>query len=96
MIGGGESSQEWTDKMLDSTNYIYSNTDNFSHYVAGGDRHCIIGSDDFYTLQSSGTLLFDWFEIFELVNYLPRLFVRIVKWNNIVSTCFSLQNEKGC
>ena len=66
MIGGGESPQEWTDKMLDSTNYIYGNTDNFSHYVAGGDRHCIIGSNDFYTLQSSGTLLFDWFENFRV------------------------------
>ena len=64
MIGGGESPQEWTNKMLDSTNYIYSNTSNFSHYISGGDRHCIIGSNDFYTIQSNGMPLFDWFEEF--------------------------------
>ena len=62
MIGGGESAQEWTDKMLASVDTIYTSTDNFTHYVPGGDRHCIIGSNDFYTLETNGVNLFEWFE----------------------------------
>ena len=62
MMGGGESSQEWTDQMLESTDAIVDNTSNFSHYVSGGDRHCIIGSNDFYTLETNGVKLLDWVE----------------------------------
>jgi len=62
MIGGGESAQEWTTKMLDSVGSIYNATENFSHYVSGGDRHCIIGSNKFYTMETNDNNLFSWFE----------------------------------
>ncbi len=58
-MGGGDAS-EWTAQMLASMDTIEEAVPNFSSYVAGGDRHCIIGSNDFYTLDTDGTPIVDW------------------------------------
>lgn len=57
---GGGTVQEWTEKMYERINRIAQNTPNFRGYVSGGDRHCIIMSDDFYTLETNGVRIRDW------------------------------------
>jgi hypothetical protein len=58
---GGGSSDEWTTQMLQRVEDIQQAVPNFSSYVAGGSRHCIIGSNDFYSLETDGVKVRDWF-----------------------------------
>jgi hypothetical protein len=39
---------------------ISTTTPNFASYLAGGYKHCIIPTDDFYTVESGGVKLVDW------------------------------------
>ena len=59
IMGGGDS-DEWTSQMFESIDLIKSERNNFSHYTAGGSRHCIIVSNDMYTLQTNGVDFESW------------------------------------
>jgi hypothetical protein len=58
---GGGTAEDWTAQMLTRVAGIAAAVPNFSSYVAGGSRHCIIGSDDLYALETDGVRVRDWF-----------------------------------
>lgn len=58
---GGGNSADWTDQMLQRVAAVEAAVPNFTSYTAGGSRHCIIGSDDLYTLETNGVKVVDWF-----------------------------------
>lgn len=57
---GGGSAEEWTQGMLEKTRYISGEVPNFSNYIAGGNRHCVINANAFYSLETDGVALRDW------------------------------------
>ena len=46
--------------MRESIQTIADGASNFSYFTAGGDRHCIIMSDDLYTTTANGVRVSDW------------------------------------
>lgn len=58
-MGGGDAS-EWSRRMNAGLREIDASTPNFTYYVAAGDRHCILGRPEFYTLETDGVKLLDW------------------------------------
>lgn len=58
---GGGNGDDWTAQMLQRVAAVEQAVPNFTSYVAGGRRHCIIGSNDFYTLETDGVKVVDWF-----------------------------------
>jgi len=59
VMGGGDAA-EWSALMLDSIGEIESRADNFCAYLAGGEQHCIVTRNSFFTRESDGVLLVDW------------------------------------
>ena len=59
IMGGGDG-DEWNANMRDSIQTIADGTNNFSYFTAGGDRHCIIMSDDLFTTTANGVRVIDW------------------------------------
>jgi hypothetical protein len=58
---GGGNSEDWTEQMLQRVAAVEAAVPNFTSYTAGGTRHCIIGSNDLYTLETDGVKVVDWF-----------------------------------
>ncbi len=58
-MGGGDT-HEWAKQMNAHVGEIGETTPNFAAYLAGGYKHCIIPTDDFYTVESGGVKLVDW------------------------------------
>jgi hypothetical protein len=58
-MGGGDAAS-WSEKMMASFAKIEAATPNFRSFIAGGDVHCIIVRDAFYSVASSGVRLVDW------------------------------------
>ena len=46
--------------MTDSVKTVADANSNFSYFTAGGDRHCIIMSDDLYSTTANGVKVIDW------------------------------------
>ena len=59
IMGGGDG-DEWNVNMRESIQTIADRAGNFSYFTAGGDRHCIIMSDDLYTTTANGVRVIDW------------------------------------
>ena len=59
IMGGGDG-DEWNANMRESIQTIADGASNFSYFTAGGDRHCIIMSDDLYTTTANGVRVIDW------------------------------------
>ena len=57
---GGGTQEEWTEQMLDRIDTIQSSTPNFSSFIAPGEAHCIINSNDMFSLESDGVRFVDW------------------------------------
>lgn len=57
---GGGTQEEWTTQMLERIGSIQDTTDNFSSFIAPGEAHCIINSNEMYALESDGVLFVDW------------------------------------
>ena len=57
---GGGTTEEWTAGMLDKTQSISDAVPNFSSYIAGGSRHCIINANAFFSLETEGVAIKDW------------------------------------
>ena len=57
---GGGTAADWTSRMIDRVDQLDADVTNFSSYVAGGTRHCIIGSNDLYSLETDDTKVVDW------------------------------------
>lgn len=59
VMGGGDAC-EWSRRMRRNVREIAQNTPNFTAYLPGGTQHCILGRDDFYTVETDGMKLVDW------------------------------------
>ncbi len=57
---GGGTPEEWSAAMQASLADIEARTDNFASFVPGGEQHCIIPYDNFYTVTANGKKLTDW------------------------------------
>lgn len=57
---GGGNTYEWSKQMNEQVGEIVTSTPNFASYLAAGYKHCIIPTDDFYTVESGGVKLVDW------------------------------------
>lgn len=51
---------EFPGDLLDSLDEIHASTPNFFSYLAGGDAHCVMPADRFYTYSTNGVRLRDW------------------------------------
>lgn len=58
-MGGDGGAAGWSMHMLSNIEAMHGAA-NFRSYVADGEQHCIIVSNDFYTRESGGVLLTDW------------------------------------
>jgi hypothetical protein len=52
---------DWSGLMNESVTAISAAADNFASYVAPGFKHCIIEDNDFYTVESNGVPLREWY-----------------------------------
>lgn len=50
----------WEDALESSLSQIQANVPNFRSYLAGGNSHCILPFDSFYSRQSDGVRFRDW------------------------------------
>ena len=57
---GGGSQEEWTEQMVERIETIQDGASNFSSFIAPGEAHCIINTNEVYTLESDGVLFIDW------------------------------------
>ncbi|MEM9488710.1 MAG: pectin acetylesterase-family hydrolase, partial [Myxococcota bacterium] len=58
----GGSVDEWSSQMKTSLSDIEAAVDNFHSYIAPGATHCIIPSDDAFSLQVDGISYIDWLQ----------------------------------
>ena len=59
-MGGQGGADSWSLKMRDQIHRISDETSNFRYFIAPGEQHCILPSDEFYTVESNGVRLVDW------------------------------------
>ncbi len=57
---GGRSSSEWSAAMRRSQDRLVGSTPNYRAFQAPGSLHCILLSNQFYTLESEGVKYLDW------------------------------------
>jgi hypothetical protein len=57
---GGSGADEWSQRMHQSIAAIEAEAPAFSHFIAPGEQHCILGFDNFYTVNVEGRRLVDW------------------------------------
>jgi hypothetical protein len=57
----------WTDAMEESLADLNENVPNFRSYVVGGNDHCVLPLDRFYTYEVEGVRLSDW--VTSLINH---------------------------
>ena len=60
-MGGGDQF-DWSERMYSALADAESQADNVFSFVAPGDQHCILGFENFYTVEADGTLLVDWID----------------------------------
>jgi len=58
-MGGGDG-DEWNSRMTESVQAVADAHSNFSYFTAGGNRHCIIMSDDIFSATADGVRVIDW------------------------------------
>lgn len=56
---GGKGS-DWSAKMFESIDATTERAPTFGSYIAPGDQHCILGFENFYTVNVGGVRLVDW------------------------------------
>ncbi len=56
---GGEEA-EWSAGMLESVSDIESRASNFCNFTADGEQHCILGAENFYSMEADGVRVVDW------------------------------------
>ena len=59
-VMGGRDAIEWSEKMRAHVAEIERSTPNFASFIAPGSQHCIIGFENFYSMESGGVRLVDW------------------------------------
>jgi len=59
IMGGGDG-DEWNARMIESVQIVADAQSNFSYFTAGGNRHCIIMSDDIFSTTADGVRVIDW------------------------------------
>ena len=57
---GGGSKEDWSAQMHASIADIESRTAGFASFIPSGDQHCILGYDNFYTVNVGDERLVDW------------------------------------
>ena len=57
---GGTDAEAWSEQMYAQMEKAEAGAPNFHAFIAPGEVHCIIVSDDFYTVESKGVKLVDW------------------------------------
>ena len=69
MIGDPQGSFSLPQRILNNYLEIENNTDEFSHYTAGGSTHTIMGTTMFYQYSVEGVRYVDW--VSDLINGNP-------------------------
>jgi hypothetical protein len=59
-MGGDGGAEAWSAKMRASIHEIAESTPNFRYFIGDGERHCIVPSNRFFTLETEGQSLVDW------------------------------------
>lgn len=60
-MGGQGGATAWSEGMTANIESAHQQAENFQSYIASGDQHCIIVSDNFYNVEENGIRLVDWF-----------------------------------
>ncbi|AKT39798.1 pectin acetylesterase-family hydrolase [Chondromyces crocatus] len=66
---GGGGTDAWTAQMLASVASIEAAAPKFGAFIAGGEQHCILPYENFYTAEAGGTKLTTW--LADMVNDRP-------------------------
>ncbi len=59
-VMGGTTPEEWSQQMLASIDSIEAKAPRFASFVPSGEQHCILGFDNFYTVNVGGKRFVDW------------------------------------
>jgi len=57
---GGGSAQDWSQQMFASIDEIEGRADTFVSFIPSGEQHCILGFDNFYSVNVGDEKLVDW------------------------------------
>ena len=60
-MGGLGGAAAWSEGMTEMIEAAHNDSANFYSYTGSGEQHCIINSDNFYSVEQNGVRLVDWF-----------------------------------